>query len=46
LPEFLNNELIQLTEATVKQSIGHGNDENHHHDEKHHHGRGHHKHNE
>jgi len=40
IDKFLNNELIQLTEATVKQSIGHGNDENHHH------GRGHHKHNE
>lgn len=45
IDKFLNNELKQLTESTVKQSIGHGNDENHHHDEEHHHGRGHHNHN-
>lgn len=47
IDKLLNKELIQLTESTVKQSIGHANDENHHHDEKHQHGRGgHHKHNE
>ena len=36
IDKFLNNELKQLSESTVKQSIGHGPDDEHHHGDHHH----------